>query len=287
MLDRNGKLEIFDNFVVDRRLPKFKAGRKELGQAMSQKKASLDGEEDEGEDISESVTMASNDFSRAKLIHVEDGKIIASPSRRGWFRRLLPRWKKEETPPPATMSIEDFFGSVKDSVAQVVVVGERAAGYKLAIVNARKAGQIALAEQLDQGLMAARSEAQLLAMGLGKYLEEATVAELVAKVAKGKSLRLDWVRNFVRIMPAALIALKQEADERLIFDNYAIMHYDPLGAGRAPTKEEVRSRKDPILFGLIEGRRRLYYVGDWVDEFCDLTLDQVADTLGTDSIKSL
>jgi len=31
MLDRNGKLEIFDNFVVDRRLPKFKAGRKELG----------------------------------------------------------------------------------------------------------------------------------------------------------------------------------------------------------------------------------------------------------------
>lgn len=39
-----------------------------------------------------------------------------------------------------------------------------------------------------------------------------------------------------------------------------------------------------ILFGLIEGRRRLYVVGDWVDEICDLTMDQIADSIGNDAI---
>ncbi len=43
----------------------------------------------------------------------------------------------------------------------------------------------------------------------------------------------------------------------------------------------------PILFGVIKGRRRLYFVGDWVDEFCDLTFDQIADALGKDNIGSV
>jgi len=37
----------------------------------------------------------------------------------------------------------------------------------------------------------------------------------------------------------------------------------------------------------MEGSRKLYFVGDWVDEFCDLQLDQIADALGKDAIGTL
>ncbi|HEY8094921.1 MAG TPA: hypothetical protein VIE65_02365 [Methylobacter sp.] len=53
------------------------------------------------------------------------------------------------------------------------------------------------------------------------------------------------------------------------------------------TKAEIEARKDPILFGMIKGRRILYYICDWVDEYCDLTLDQIADTIGKETIQEI
>jgi len=34
--------------------------------------------------------------------------------------------------------------------------------------------------------------------------------------------------------------------------------------------------------GIIEGSEKLYYVADWEDEFCDLTLDDIVDKLKLD-----
>ena len=72
-------------------------------------------------------------------------------------------------------------------------------------------------------------------------------------------------------------------NELLIFDNYCILHYDPEKKSYAQTieeqKRETQKRRDPILFGLIRGSNKLYYITDWVDEFCDLTLDKFVETL--------
>jgi len=62
-----------------------------------------------------------------------------------------------------------------------------------------------------------------------------------------------------------------------LFDNYVILHFDPDDRG---TDEEARkAARDPVLFGVVKGSRVLYFVGDWVDELCDLTLEQIAETL--------
>ena len=45
--------------------------------------------------------------------------------------------------------------------------------------------------------------------------------------------------------------------------------------------EENKRRKDPILFGTFQSVEakvcidRFYYLGDWIDEYCDLTLDKM------------
>jgi hypothetical protein len=44
-------------------------------------------------------------------------------------------------------------------------------------------------------------------------------------------------------------------------------------------KVEEEKKKDPILFGVIQNSRKLYFIGDWTDEFCDLTLDKMMEII--------
>lgn len=73
----------------------------------------------------------------------------------------------------------------------------------------------------------------------------------------------------------------------MVFDNYVIMHYDPYRNGTLKTlKERAEEEKDPILFGVILGSNKLYYVADWMDEYCDLTFDKLVETLGEEAINA-
>ena len=62
------------------------------------------------------------------------------------------------------------------------------------------------------------------------------------------------------------------------------MHYDPSlkvlteQSKSKNVKEAVTQYKDPILFGIIFGSRRLYYVADWITDD-DLTLDKLMSEL--------
>ena len=294
MFDTSDRLNIFESFRVDRQLPKFqraksaKSGPQVKGNGKQGSAKEFEGDfegdnESDGEEGSFFVNQGAPNVTfsiRDDSLLVGRARVAPKPSRWKFWR-----WGAKPKPSVIELPVAEFFRSVKNSTAQLVIVDERAAGYKAAMLNAVKMGQTALKEQLQKGLVAARAEAQLVAMGFGKYIEEASVVAFAKK--SSKAVRLDWIANFVRMIPESLQAVKRDADERFIFDNYVVMHHDPTGKSWAETEAERKSReRDPILFGVIEGRRRLYYLGDWTDDFCDLTLDQVADSLGKDSIKT-
>lgn len=283
MINSADKLFIFEDFFVDKNLSKF-----------SKKKQSAQ------------YTINPNDFSMAedsgeiRMVNPGRGLTIRSNSVKPnwlvrlfwWFSaalRLSPyvKWWSDEEIPKQTeqMSIEEFFVSVNSSTKELQLVKDRAAGYERAMVRALQGGQQALFEQLVAGMNAHRMETHLMTLGLPRYLEEADLVRFYKQSKKG--LRLDWVRNFVRQIPQDVLNKKIQADEIGIFDNYVVLHYDPSIKSWAETQEEKNRRKDPILFGVMEGRRRLYAVGDWKDEYCDLTLDQVADALGDGGVKDL
>ena len=97
-------------------------------------------------------------------------------------------------------------------------------------------------------------------------------------------MRLDYIKNFTRVIPSDVQKEKKKADKLKVFDNYVILHYDPLKKNVAPTakeKEADRKKKaDPILFGVIAESHDLYYITDWVDDTCDLTLDEFVKVMG-------
>lgn len=277
MFNKEGKLDIFENFRVDYTLHKY---IQPIADTPITNMSEL------AERTMHRLVMSSRQGNVGIRINTgavsDNVLVVEKPATIPWYRRLLRRAPKEPKP---ELTIEQFFQSVKNTAEELVVVKERALGYETAIKSAEMSGQKALFEKLMEALVATRSETQLIALSMPKYIEEASLVEFVKKAKKG--LRLDWIANFMRIIPADLLEKKKAADERKIFDNYVVLHYDPEAKSWAETHEEKERRRDPILFGVIQGKRRLYYVGDWKDEFCDLTLDQVADTIGADKVHQL
>lgn len=261
MFDRNGKLDIFEDFRVDRSLPKFKKPEEVASEGTSSLFVL--------NSRNSAITMSSDSMSKS------DGE--------GWEpRRSLWARFKDWLADRRRVPIDVFFKSVRNGVEELEVVEERMQGYLAAIGRAKQNGQLALVEQLEANVEGVRAETQLVAMKMRKYLTEEQVVEFVKKAKRG--LRLDWVANFTRVIPESVAKAKLKADERCVFDNYVVLHYDPKRKSWAETEAEKAKRKDPILFGVLRGRRRLYFVGDWVDDYCDLTLDQIADTLGKDAV---
>ena len=67
-----------------------------------------------------------------------------------------------------------------------------------------------------------------------------------------------------------------------IFDQMYVVYTDYTGKAERQI-EAVRKEKDPILFGTFMDKTnkvcvdRFYYLADWEDEFCDLTLDKMVN----------
>lgn len=148
-------------------------------------------------------------------------------------------------------------------------------------------GQVALKEQIFEQLTVNKYESVLWANGMYKAVSEEKIVEFTKGSDKG--LSLDYMANFSRVIPSDVVKKKIEADKLGVFDNYVILHYDPEAKSYVQTEEEKRKeierRKDPILFGVIMGSDKLYYIGDWIDDYCDLTFEALTDKLGKDIIE--
>lgn len=272
MFDAQDHLEIFENFRTDFKLPKHVSPANESINDVNKIAQYL-------------IRTTELDWAQRNPytinVNALGGITVREiPPRKPWWYWLF-RWlpfKIKIEWEPKEMSVEEFFTRVKAVSVSLQLVQERAHGYEDAILQAKACGQKALVESLTKNLTAVRAEAHLVDLGLTKYLTEADLVKFVKLARKG--LRLDWIGNFMRMVPAELLVKKIMCDERFVFDNYVVLHYDPDRKAWGETDAEKESRKDPILFGVMDGRRVLYYIGDWVDEFCDLTLDQVADVLG-------
>ena len=198
-------------------------------------------------------------------------------TREKWTSRFI-RWlsslfKTREIPP-------ETFRRAHDMLARNVIsddIEKAAAQLKSLVEKTRANGQGTLAARLEDEHRAIIAETVLKKNGFHSYLTEKDAIELLQKSRAG--IRIDFWNDYPDIVPESVLETKRKADALRVFDNWCVMHYDPDGSALRQMKDE-EWRRDPILFGLVVGSDRLYFVSDWTTGTDDLTVDKVCRMLG-------
>jgi hypothetical protein len=90
------------------------------------------------------------------------------------------------------------------------------------------------------------------------------------------------LEDFPRTLPYKTKVEVQKIKERKIFDQLWVLYLDYTKTELKTNKEKIRE-KDPILFGQFAYQKdKYYYLLDWIDEHCDLTLSKFIDKMSAD-----
>ena len=164
--------------------------------------------------------------------------------------------------------------------------------YKNAIYLAErynKTGQTKGLRKLKFHIESIVKEKQILEAGINKFVYRSDIEEYIQDVADEQVVILD-LKSYERNLPDEIIEALEKVKD--LFDEFYVICTDYTGEMSRKVQEE-RREKDPILFGAFLDREknaineRFYYIGDWVDDYCDLTLDKMVAEMKEDTGKDI
>lgn len=147
-----------------------------------------------------------------------------------------------------------------------------------------KAGQVNGADRLMYHLKNIKREQEVIEAGYDKYVFRDDIDFFIEQVSK-KVVKIIDIESYERAIPDDVV--KEIEKAKPMFDQLYIVFTDYTG--KEDRKVELQERaKDPIVFGAFYSRvydekerfqktiwnHRFYYIADWIDEYCDLTLDK-------------
>lgn len=146
------------------------------------------------------------------------------------------------------------------------------------VQNAHDMGQTSMYENLSKMLATVIRESEAVVCGINTYIDREAINKFMHRV-KENPVRFDLLEKFPRTIPVNIQTQIKTVQKRKLFDNLHVLYLDYTKEDNRSTKEKIRD-KDPILFGTYSYQPdRFYYICDWVDEFCDLTLEKFVDKM--------
>lgn len=138
--------------------------------------------------------------------------------------------------------------------------------------------QQGLLEAVERELYVSAKEQVLLTAGFPTVLSKARVEKYRGSVS---NLKFSPLTDFPRAIPEKPKALLERARRLEVFDAFVVLYMDFTKEPEAKTTARKIREKDPIIFGVMSAAHdNLYFVADWVDPYCDLTLKVLADRHG-------
>ena len=157
--------------------------------------------------------------------------------------------------------------SIKESFSAFVKLAEK---YK-------KLGQKESLKKLCFLADVLQKEEKLIELGVTTFIYKDTIEDYIETVAD-KTVKIVELSRYMREIPDELVDTIDKTSA--IFDEFYVVFTDYTGKTERQVEKERRD-KDPILFGVFKNNNnvadRFYFLGDWVDEYCDLTLDKMIE----------
>lgn len=179
------------------------------------------------------------------------------------------------------LSPQEYFDIVKER-KQHITDEQLAAIYGncLELLNKYKiTGQTRGMEKLLFHLNCIEKEREIVRIGINTFVYRDDIEFYISNVASDVVKIID-LESYEREIPDEIVEIISRVKDK--FDQLYIVFTDYTGKVERQVAKE-RRRKDPILFGTFQNAKtrsvidRFYYLGDWMDEYCDLTLDKMVN----------
>lgn len=124
-----------------------------------------------------------------------------------------------------------------------------------------------------------RKEREIVRLGVNTFVYRDDIEFYISNVASDVVKIID-LESYEREIPDEIVDIIAQVKDK--FDQLYVVFTDYTGKVERQITNERRA-KDPILFGTFQNGKtrsvidRFYYLGDWVDEYCDLTLDKMVN----------
>lgn len=175
------------------------------------------------------------------------------------------------------ISAKLYFSYVKSKMGKVEKERFKKKAQKLQtlIKQAQDINQVGLAEQLGKRLQVIVAEMEMSVYGIDKWVDQSVIYKF-KELVKDRTIDFVHLNNFPRTVPSAIRGKITKLQKAGIFDEFWVLFNNP----KKEVAKTLAQEKDPIVFGrLVSMPGRYYFVADWVDEYCDLTLDQFVDEI--------
>lgn len=142
-------------------------------------------------------------------------------------------------------------------------------------------GQTKAAKKIAFHLESITREREIVKAGIDTFVYRSDIEEYIDNVSE-KCVVVTELERYEREIPDEIVDLIEKHKDK--FTDLYVVFTDYTGEVRKQVSEERRA-KDPILFGVIRDKNtntmieRFYYLGDWEDEYCDLTLDKMVNEM--------
>jgi hypothetical protein len=144
-------------------------------------------------------------------------------------------------------------------------------------------GQIQGMKKLIFHIETIEKEKEIVRLGINTFVYRDDIENYIDNISKNP-VKIIELENYEREIPDEIVELIDKVKDK--FNKFYVVFTDYTGKVERQV-EEKRREKDPILFGTFQDETtktvidRFYFIGDWEDEYCDLTLDKMVNQIQT------
>lgn len=163
----------------------------------------------------------------------------------------------------------------------------------LALVEKYKAtGQRRVIQKMRFLIDCVEKERKAVELGVDSFVYRNDIEDYIDNVSHNV-VKIIELENYPREIPDYIVNIIKICKEENVFDQYYVLFTDYTGEEEKRVAKN-RREKDPILFGTLQKsvgnneillNDRFYFLGDWVDEYCDLTMDRFLKEAGQNKLK--
>ena len=168
-------------------------------------------------------------------------------------------------------------------------------GYLLLVEKYSITGQKRVIEKLRFLADNIEKEMQVVGLGINSFVYRDDIEDYIDNISKNV-VKIIELENYPRDIPDNIVQVIAKTKD--IFDKMYVVFTDYTGKAEKEVAKE-RREKDPMLFGTFQKPRtdtrnggvvlndRFYFLGDWEDEYCDLTMDKFLQEIGKEKLQTV